>query len=251
MITTLAIALLAAGGLDDATMEEISAKVEHVQRTYDLDEALAIMPALQQKMNVSVDEMNTELRMMLAETTVLAATLLRYEYEEPDKSNKEKRALGDEIDRVSAIGLNALGGLPDISEKHRITADLLAMKMRTKFRGNKHHDAMEENINKALVRDPLNPKALQSQSRRKLFAEVEHGGDFPAGLKILNRAIELDPDDEAAFILRGLAFEREGMHAEAIADWEKAIELNPDAQPAKEHLQRLRNKESATENAVE
>jgi len=224
-----------------APIDELKAEIERAGTHYDLDAALDLIPALQYRMNVENGETQTEFRWMLAETAVMAATMLRYEYEKPDKSNPEKRRLGREIDDVAAIGFNALGGLPDESEKHRMTADLLTMKMRTKFKGNKHHDEMEEQINKALVRDPENPKALLAQSRRKLFADVEHGGDFPAGLKIINKAIELDPTDESAYILRGAAFEREEMKAEAIADFERALEINPHATPAQEALERVRS----------
>ena len=40
--------------------------------------------------------------------------------------------------------------------------------------------------------------------------------------------IELDPDDPLAYSLRGLEYGRAGDHERAIADFSKAIELEPD-----------------------
>ncbi|MBI1321279.1 MAG: tetratricopeptide repeat protein [Candidatus Hydrogenedens sp.] len=236
-------ALLAlAADFSGATMDELKAAADKARTHYDLELGQSIIPELQTRINSTADTQSEELRWVLAEDTLLVASLLRYRYEKPDTSNTEKRSLGEQIDQTASIGFTALGGLPDTSEKHRIMSDLYAMMMRTRFKGNRFQEAMHDNINKALELDPKNAKALVSQSRRKLFAEEEYGGDFEGGLALINEAIELDPTDESAYILRGLAYEQHDEPEKALADWEKALEINPDARPAQEHLDRVRAK---------
>ena len=241
MGASFAIALFAlAADFSGATTDELQTAALDARARYDIELAQELMPALQQRLNATHEDESATLRLLLAENALLVASLLRYEYEKASTANTEKRRLGREIDETAGIGFTAVGGLPETSEKHRIMADLYAMMMRTRFKGNKLQDSMHGSIDKALELDPDNPKALASQSRRKLFAEVEHGGDLEGGLALINRAVELDPKDESLLILRGLAYERHSEKDKAIADWEKALEINPQARPATEHLKRVR-----------
>jgi tetratricopeptide (TPR) repeat protein len=243
MGASFAIALLAlAADFSGATTDELKAAALDARARYDIALAQELMPALQQRLNATHEDESATLRLLLAENALLVASLLRYEYEKSSTGNTEKRSLGEQIDQTAGIGFTALGGLPDDSEKYRIMSDLYAMMMRTRFKGNKLQDSMHGSIDKALELDPDNPKALASQSRRKLFAEEQHGGDLEGGLALINRAIELDPADESLLILRGLAYERHGEKDKAVADWEKALEINPQARPAMEHLKRVRGK---------
>ncbi len=239
MVSTLIFSLGA--DLSSATLDVLVQEVAAAHRTYDLALARELVPALERRVNTAQGQEVQALRQLLAEDALLAASLLRYEYEKPDTNNVQKRALGKEIDAAASMGFSALGGLPDTSEKARMTADLLMMMMRSKFKGKTHQESMEAASDRALELDPQNPKALLTKSRPKLFAEEKHGGDFEEGLAMVNRALELDPNDEGAYVLRGLAYHRHGMYDEAIADWERALEINPEAKPARERLEAVRS----------
>ena len=53
-------------------------------------------------------------------------------------------------------------------------------------------------------------------------------GDYNKAIADLDRAIELNPDDEVAYCSRGVFHGKDGNHVQAIADLGKAIELKPD-----------------------
>ncbi|HEO71065.1 MAG TPA: hypothetical protein ENN80_07365 [Candidatus Hydrogenedentes bacterium] len=239
MTVLLALLSVAVGAAyDNASLEELKQAAEKSQHTYDIETARELLPVLQGRLYTVPQAEETALRELLAQHALFIASMARNEYEKDDISIGEKRELGSEIDAAASKGFSALGPLPETSEKHRITADLLMMRMRTKFKGQRHEGSMEAAADKALALDPCNPSALLTKSRRKLFAEDKHGGDFEEGLAMVNRAIELDPANEQAFVLRGLAWKRHGDMEKAIADWKRALDINPHTKPAREHLER-------------
>ena len=238
MSTLLVLTLLIVGAdYSTATVGQLREETNAAHKTYSLEKGQELLTALEQRMHTAQGDEDQKIRQMLAENALLVASFLRYEYEQPNTSNVQRRELGKEIDLAAAAGFSALGRLPDTSEKYRIMADLYTMMMRSKHKGSRHEESMEECIGKALLLDENNPKALISRSRRLLFAEEKYGGDFEAGLALVNRALEIAPDDESVYILRGLAYKQHGMTEKAVADWKHALEINPDAKPAREHLE--------------
>jgi tetratricopeptide (TPR) repeat protein len=235
--------LVAGADYETASIAELRDAVETAHRTWNLDLAQELITPLKQRLNTAAGDAAQELRWLLARDALLTASLLRNTYEKADTDNAFRRELGQRIDDAASTGFSALGGLPESSEKSRIMADLYMMMMRSKYKGKKYEDAMEKAADRAVELDPENPEALLTRSRRRLFAEENRGGDFEEGLKMVNRAIALDPDNEGAYILRALAYERHGMLDNAIADYQKALEINPEARPAAEHLERARAKQ--------
>ena len=55
----------------------------------------------------------------------------------------------------------------------------------------------------------------------------ESTGDHKGAIADFDKAIKLNPKDEYAYNNRGIAKESTGDYKGAIADWGKAIELNP------------------------
>ena len=55
---------------------------------------------------------------------------------------------------------------------------------------------------------------------------------FNKAIEFYKKAIELKPDDEKAYLNRGVSFDNISQYDKAIADYNKAIELNPDDEKA-------------------
>jgi tetratricopeptide (TPR) repeat protein len=59
---------------------------------------------------------------------------------------------------------------------------------------------------------------------------------FPQALDTLNRAATLDPNFERTYIYRGNVYFMQGKRAEAAADYQRALQINPSDQYAREFL---------------
>jgi tetratricopeptide (TPR) repeat protein len=219
-----------------ASFEELRKRAELVQREYDLPLAEALMGELQLFVKENPGD---EPRMTLARVALLVAELRRMEYETTDIDPREKRLLGRTIDEAARIGHEALDKAPNISEKWRIKADLLGTMIRSKYKGNKYGGEMDKATEKALELDPESASAIVTGSKRGLFAKPEQGGDIPAALEMLNRALHIDPDHERALIFRGIAYEKLGNDDLAEEDWKRVLELNPHSRLAKENLRSM------------
>ena len=218
------------------SFEELQKRAEQVQREYDLPLAEALMGELQFFVKENPGD---ESRMALARVALLVAELRRIDYETTDVDPREKRLLGRTIDEAARIGHEVLNKVPNISEKWRIKADLIGTMIRSKYKGNKYGGEMDKATEKALELDPESANAIVTGSKRGLFANRGQGGDVPAALKMLNRALGIDPDHERALIFRGIAYEKLGNDDLAEEDWKRALELNPHSRLAKENLQSM------------
>jgi tetratricopeptide (TPR) repeat protein len=163
----------------------------------------------------------------------------RFDYEQAEgkMDPRDRRLLGRTIDEVARIGLDALAQVPDsLSEKWRMSADFYGTMIRSNYKGSRYVQEMDHAMARALELDPANPLALLTASKRPLFAEEGQGGDVPAAMDLLNKALELDPELERAYAFRGAAYEKLGELDKAIADWRKALSLAPNSRMAKQKL---------------
>ena len=213
--------------------DELQARAERVQREYDLAAGEALLADLQTFVTESSSD---DSWMTLARVALFVAELRRMDYETTDIDPREKRLLGRTIDEAARIGHQALGHAPKISEKWRIKADLFGTMIRSKYKGNKYGGEMDRATERALELDPSNASAIVTGSKRALFATPSQGGDVPAALKMLSRALEIDPDHERALIFRGMAYEKLGIDRLAEADWKRVMERNPHSRLAKDNL---------------
>ncbi len=224
-------------GLDLAAPQQadIIALVAKVERDSNLAGALALITELQSRVAADPSPQN---QLLLGRACLVAAEVRRYDYEKATGMDpRDHRLLGRAIDEVARTGHDALDELPDdSSEKWRMKADLFGTMIRSLYKGNKFINEMEDATKKAIQLGPDNPYTLLTASKRPLFAEAEHGGDIPEALKLLDRAIELDPKLERAHAFRGIAYEALGRMDEAIAEWKLALELNPKSRLAADKL---------------
>ena len=224
--------VLACSTLFAESHEEFRQETERVHREYDRDGATVLMKALRRSVKENPSD---ESRMMLAGVSLLVAELRRMDYETTE--SRVKRLLGRTIDDAAEIGLKALEDLPDTSEKFRIRADLYGTMIRSKYKGKKYSGNMDKATERALELDPKNASAFVTGCKRFLFAKPSQGGDVPAALEMLKRALEIDPDHERALIFRGIAYDKLGDDGRAEIDWIRALELNPHSRLARDNLQ--------------
>ncbi len=176
----------------------------------------------------------SEARRLQVEAGLALASILRVEYEQtPEGEREARRVLGSRIDVAAEEALDLLDGLPESSERERIRADLLATMIRSDFRAQRYRDRLNAAIERALELDPGNPRALVSAAKPLVFAPEGQGRDLEAAVDRLDRALVVEPDLEAALLLRAEAFRRLGDAEAARADWRRALEVNPASQPAR------------------
>jgi len=63
--------------------------------------------------------------------------------------------------------------------------------------------------------------------------------NFPAAIKLLERATEANPNDDRGYALLGYAYEKNGDRDKAIAAYKEAVQLNPNDKRTQEALQEL------------
>lgn len=227
---------LVLGDAHAALFENLQQQVVQAEHDYDLDEALRLTEELRAHV---AEEPTVPAYLALARAALLAAEMRRFDYEQADGTMdpRERRLLGRTIDDVARIGLDALANVPDtLSEKWRMSADFYGTMIRSNYKGGKYVQEMESATERAVELDPSNPLALITAAKRPLFAEDNQGGDVPAAMELLNKAIHLDPTLERAYAFRGFGHEKLGEMDKAIADWKKALELAPNSRMAKEKL---------------
>ncbi|MHB8862744.1 MAG: tetratricopeptide repeat protein [Pirellulaceae bacterium] len=82
-------------------------------------------------------------------------------------------------------------------------------------------------VSETIQLDPETPSDKLAIDAIRIAAKHRERAKYHEALVYYNRAIELSPKNEAAYIDRGLTYSRLGRHREALADLDKAIELNP------------------------
>lgn len=214
---------------------ELARDLERAIRTYDVEAATAVLNRARAAAGAGETGPLLELRV---EAGLAVAELLRIEFEQTPAGERAVRAnLGQRIDAAAEEALRLVDGLPESSERYRMGADLVATMIRSDFRARKYRNRLEEATGRALDLDPGNARAWVTAAKPFVFAEAEHGGDLDEALRLLDRALALDPDLEAALLLRALAHERRGDGERAESDWRAALEANPDCAPARRALE--------------
>lgn len=220
-----------------ASAQDLAARLDAAQRSYNAGEAAAV---LDKAVSDAAVNPSRESQLLVARAGLLVAELLRIEWEQLPESNiADRRPLGDAIDKAADAGLRALESLQPDSDVYRLKADLLATMIRSDYRAKKYRTEMEESAATAVELDPKNAKAYVAQAKPFVFAEPNEGGDPAEAVTLLSKALELNPDLESARCLRGLAYKKAGDLELAQADWELALEKNPECAPAREELAKL------------
>ncbi len=230
----LAGAVLAMAG-QPRDLQSLGAALDDAVRSYDAAAATAVLSEARVA-RASAD--SPQLAELHARAALAVAELLRIELEGLAAGETEqRRLLGLRVDAAAEDGLQALGGLPETSDRQRTRADLIATMIRSDFRAKKHEQSFKAAVARALELDQGNARAWVSSAKPFLFAEPEQGGDVAEALRRLDRALELDPGLEPARLLRAVAHEKAGDPEAAERDWRAALRANPQCRPAREQLE--------------
>lgn len=232
MNAVFAVCLIVCGG-----MEEWRGRMETAQKSYDIGAAEAVMGEIRTALGTDA---NPELRLLFARSLLLTAELCRTDFEVLSENGVDKdkrRALGDKIDALAKEGMDAAAALGEVSEHYRIRSDFYGLMIRSKYQGKKYRNKLESSSAKALELDPKNPYAYVSVSRPYLFAGPHQGGDLKKAMELLNKAIELKPDYEAALQLRAVGYEKLGEKAKSDEEWGKILAKHPEASRARKTLE--------------
>lgn len=229
MIRTILYTTLFLGASSAFAADDLEARYAAAYRAYDLEEAVAIKTEL--------EAVQSDVTMLYTRACLLVAELYRIEFEDtPKKDIEERRRLGALIDQAANAGLAAVEGAPESSESARLEADLLATRIRTKFQAKKFRKRMEASIDRARERDPDDPLPLISAAKPLIFAGERRGGDLDEAIRLLDRALELDPENDRAYTFKGIALLESGDLAAAREAWQQALQANPACHPASARL---------------
>jgi tetratricopeptide (TPR) repeat protein len=219
-----------------AKSNELDNQIAKAKFEFDRERAEALLPELEDALTADAPE---EAVLRYADAALLVAELRRGDYEKGELEKKERRELGKDIDKVAKSAIKALEKLPDSSERYRLNADLLAVMIRSKFRGMKYQPKLEKALDKALELDENNANAWVSLARRPLFAKPSQGGDTSQALEYLEKALAANPNHVQALLFRGAAHYKLGDETSAQVDWDRALSLNPNTAGARERLLKI------------
>jgi tetratricopeptide (TPR) repeat protein len=225
--------LLSLAALAATDLDRLQDRLERAARTYSLQEARALL----EEQQVEVGERPAAARLLYVRSLLLVAELLRIEWEElADSQRSQRRQMGREIDSYARRGLVEVEMLDESSERSRLRADLYSTMIRTDFQAKKYRKKMEAATEAALELDPDNAHAHVTAAKPLIFAKQRQGGDPQQALALLDRALELQPDLEPARLLRAVAWDKLGAPDRARADWQQALDNNPHCLPAQRAL---------------
>ena len=86
----------------------------------------------------------------------------------------------------------------------------------------------------ALAEDPDHAPALRGLANS--YVQLRR---YDEGLAIIERAVELEPQNGGNYAIRGIILDHTGAHERAIADYEKSLELDPSVADGMPWLDRL------------
>lgn len=219
-----------------SVISELEARLDAARRDYDLPAAQAIA---EEARKVHAQNANPETKLLLGHSLLLVAELARVDYEElgENGSRSQRRTFANRIDAAAREGLQIADSMGEVSEAHRIRADLHALMIRTKYQGKKYRARMERNAARAMELDPKNANAYVSVARPFLFAGPRLGGDIDKAYALLLKAVELDPKLDSARMMLAVAYEKRGDKEKADALWGQILAETPKASRSRKTLE--------------
>ena len=120
---------------------------------------------------------------------------------------------------------------PDSSEALWLLGDLLSQLIPNVLAGGvRYGQRSTDELDKAIALDPRNANAYVSRAVSYYFTPAMFGGDQQEAVKLLQKAIALDPSSDAAdtaHIWLAQIYDKEGRHDDAVHESNEALRLAP------------------------
>ena len=128
---------------------------------------------------------------------------------------------------------------PDVAEYHRLLGTLYGQIIPVNvLAGLGYGKKAQDAIAKALERDPKLAAAYVTRGVGNYYLPSGFGGGIDLAMRDFQKAIELNPKSDEAYLWLGLALRKAGKNAEARKAFSKSLELNPNRVWTKQQLEK-------------
>jgi tetratricopeptide (TPR) repeat protein len=129
---------------------------------------------------------------------------------------------------------------PDMAEYHRLLGTLYGQIVPVNvLTGLSYGKKAQDAINRAIERDPKLAAAYVSRGVGNYYLPSAFGGGFDLAIRDFQKAIELNPKSDEAYLWLGLALRKSNRNADARKAFAKSLELNPDRVWTKQQLEKV------------
>ena len=129
---------------------------------------------------------------------------------------------------------------PDMAEYHRLLGTLYGQIVPVNvLTGLSYGKKAQDTINRAIERDPKLALAYVSRGVGNYYLPSAFGGGFDLAIRDFQKAIELNPKSDEAYLWLGLALRKSNRNADARKAFAKSLELNPDRVWTKQQLEKV------------
>ena len=128
---------------------------------------------------------------------------------------------------------------PDIAEYHRLLGTLYGQIVPVNvLAGLSYGKKAQDSIARAIERDPKLAAAYISRGVGNYYLPAAFGGGIEPAVRDFQKAIELDPKSDEAYLWLGLAMRKSNRNAEARNAFSKSLELNPNRVWTKQQIEK-------------
>ncbi|HTM52325.1 MAG TPA: tetratricopeptide repeat protein [Bryobacteraceae bacterium] len=150
---------------------------------------------------------------------------------------RDKGAVKQAAEAGIQAGERAVALQPERAEYHRLLGTLYGQIVPVNvLAGLKYGKKAQEAIAAALQRDPKLAAAYVSRGVGNYYLPSAFGGGVDLAIRDFQKAIELDPKSDEAYLWLGLAMRKSGRNSEARSAFTKSLELNPNRVWTKQQL---------------
>jgi len=144
---------------------------------------------------------------------------------------QEQRDKGG-VKRAAEAGIRAaeraVALKPDVAEYHRLLATLYGQIVPVNvLAGLSYGKKAQDEVAKALERDPKLAAAYVTRGVGNYYLPAAFGGGIDVAMRDFQKAIELNPKSDEAYLWMGLALRKTNRNGEARKAFSKSLELNP------------------------
>jgi tetratricopeptide (TPR) repeat protein len=153
------------------------------------------------------------------------------------ETRKDRKSAVDALDKAIDAALKSIQLNDKSADTHSLLADLYGRKIQLgngMFAGPKFGPKVKDENAKAMALDDKNPRVWASLGRQYLMAPKMFGGDMPKAIESLEKSIALDSQQDETFVWLARAYAKQGDKAKAREAIQRALQLNPQSQFAKD-----------------